>query len=179
MCVRPDGFDERRQPAPRQQTWPLDTRRRPRECPALRRRRAPLRPSSRVVLQTAFVAAWLVHRCTAGDREVPLTLQNPVLPEAVKLVLAVLFFVWQRRRRGPARGYAPPREESLPLSGVDEDGVYVRDEESRAKSVAQLHGGTRVPPSVASACVLLAAVLFTLYKHNVRGMQHSNVHTRY
>jgi hypothetical protein len=109
---------------------------------------------------------------------------HPVAPEAIKLAFAVGYWLWTHRRRGQGgalfgdrscnhenghREHADAEEEGLPLNGV---GEYLFDDDGHqvSRKPAHQHGvaTTRVPPSVACALTVLAAVLFSLNRRNVR-----------
>ena len=127
-------------------------------------------------VQTVLVGAWLIHQWMSSQREeqdvspVLLTIRSPILPEVLKFAIAVVCYFWQRRggtRRATPR-HATRYEENLPLSGVNGDGQHELHWDDEGKHAQQHATGTRIPPSVACAFAVLAAVLSTVYTHNVR-----------
>ncbi|EKM51506.1 uncharacterized protein PHACADRAFT_212152 [Phanerochaete carnosa HHB-10118-sp] len=133
-----------------------------------------LRSWRKVKISTVFVATWTVQQWISSQYEdedvsgVPLTIRNPVLPELFKLVLAISYYFWQRRRGDrPASSSYDTQEDSLPLNSVIGDGQGGSHRDEEGKHTHQHTSGTRISPGVACAFTVLAAVLFTIHKHNL------------
>lgn len=112
---------------------------------------------------------WRVSSTGTGeDTDYASAVQHPVLPEAIKFTLAVVYLLWQHRRRSHV--YAPAREDSLPLGGLNPDTRRSSDIplNGHANVMSQAHSVPRIPPSLAFALVFLAGVVFTYQKYNVR-----------
>lgn len=110
---------------------------------------------------------WTVPTHTGEDAEYLLAIDHPVLPEAIKLALAVVYLLWQRRRRSHV--YAPVRDGGLPLAGLNADSRRSFDASlnGHAGGVSQAHNVPRIPPLIAYALVVLAGVVYTYQKYNV------------
>ena len=143
-----------------------------------------------VSIQAAFILTWALHECvrTSEPAEASATASpptsRPVLVQAIKFAMSVLFFIGQRRSWFSKASSTSSRaelnarrvEEAVPLHGLSENGDERGEDDShtakRGFRMADYHPDVRIPPSLAVVLTLLASISSTYHDHLVGSSKH-------
>ena len=149
-----------------------------------------LYPRVYVSIQAAFILTWALYECvrtsepTGASATASPPTSRPVLVQAIKFAMSVLFFIGQRRSwfskavsaSSRTDQHARRAEEAVPLHGLSENGDGRGENDShtagRGFRMADYRPDVRIPPSLAIVLALLASISFTYHDHLVGSSLH-------